>query len=246
MAQFNFGVGQVALTPYLGAAGQSVQVGTLQDVSVSLTRETKELYGANFAPVDITLGKLKISGKAKSGQIQGALIQLMLGGSTQATGQTLAAYQENQGVAIVGASYTAVNGATYVTDLGVYDQTTGAWLTDVSPATPANVKQYKVSAAGIYTFYTGFTDVCYFNYSYTAAATGLTTSLVNNLMGSATLYQLQLFNTYKGIQFGCKLYAVMFPKFDLASKNDDYTLQDIEFVGCADSSNNVINVFTNQ
>jgi len=241
MAQYNFGVGQVFFKP-AGTTQQPVQVGTLKDVSLDISRDIKELTGANAFPEDVALGKGKITGKAKSGQIFGQMLQSLIAAATIATGQTLAANNE------IGTpssnTITAVNSATWVADGGVYDYTAGKWLSIVAsgPATG----QYSV-AAGVYTFASADgTHQMGLYYTYTAA-TGYTTTLGNPLMGAATQFQLYVFNTYKGIQSGYKLWAVVFPKLSWDNKQDDYTEWDIEFQGFTDgTTNNVISVFTNK
>lgn len=241
MAQYNFGVGQVFFKP-AGTTQQPVQIGTLKDVSLDISGDVKELYGANRFPEDVALGKGKITGKAKSGQIFGAMVQALIAGSSIATGQTLAANNE------IGTpssnTITAANSATWVTDGGVYDYTAGKWLSVVAsgPATG----QYSV-AAGVYTFAVAdATHQMGLYYTYTAA-TGQTVTLSNPLMGSATQFQLYVFNTYKGIQSGYKLWATVFPKFSWDNKQDDYTEWDVEFQCFVDgSTNNVISVYTNK
>ena len=242
MAQYNFGVGQLCIVPS-GTNPTPIQIGVLQDVSLDISRDTKELVGQNAFPYDVALGKGKISGKAKSGQIQSSIINAMLGGSTIATGQTLAANNENAGNAVVGATYTATNHSTWTEDMGVYDYTTGLWLTR-SASAPANASQYEV-AAGVYTFYSGFTDVCGFYYQYTQAA-GFTIAQLNPLMGAAVTFQLNVFNTYRGLQKGYTLFATVFPKLSFDNKQDDFEYTDIEFMGFQDSLGRVVDIYTAQ
>lgn len=243
MAQYNFGVGQVFFKP-AGTNQQPVQVGTLKDVSLDISRDIKELTGANAFPEDVALGKGKITGKAKSGQIFGMMLNALIAASTIATGQTLAANNEIATIPTTPFQVTAVNSATWTVDGGVYDYTAGKWLS-IIPSAPAS-GQYSV-AAGVYTF--AAADVGHqvgLYYSYTAA-TGFTTTLSNPLMGAATQFQLCVFNTYKGIQSGYKLWAVVFPKLSWDNKQDDYTEWDIEFQGFTDgTTNNVISVYTNK
>jgi hypothetical protein len=242
VAQYNFGVGQLFIVPP-GANPTPVNVGTLKDVSLDISRDVKELIGANAFPEDVALGKGKISGKAKSGRIQAALIASILAGSTTTTGQTAAANNELSTIPGTPYSVTALNGATFVQDGGVYDYTAGKWLTLVAPGTPAS-GQYTVTSAGVYTFAAADTthSIGLF-YTYTLT-TGNKVALTNPLMGAATIFQLNCFNTYGGKQFGYTLYAVVMPKLSLAAKQDDYTETDIEFQGFTDSLGRVISVFT--
>jgi hypothetical protein len=240
MAQYNFGVGQLFIVPP-GTNPTPVNVGTLKEVSVDISREVKELIGANAYPEDVALGKGKISGKAKSGRIQAGLIASLLAGSTTATGQTAASNNEMSSIPTTPYTVTVLNAAKFVQDGGVYDYTAGIWMKCVSTA-PAT-GQYTVTA-GAYLFAaadTGHSVGIYYTYTMT---TGTTVALSNPLMGAATTFQLNVFNTYGGKQFGYTLYAVVMPKLSLAGKQDDYTETDIEFQAFTDSLNRVISVYT--
>lgn len=242
MAQYNFGVGQLFIVPP-GANPTPVNVGTLKDISIDISRDVKELIGSYAFPEDVALGKGKITGKAKSGRIQAGLIAAILAGSTTSTGQTAAANNEISNIPTTPYQVTALNGATFVQDGGVYDYTAGKWLSVVASA-PAT-GQYSVSAAGVYTFAAAdTTHQVGLYYTYTMV-TGNNIDLNNVLMGAATVFQLNAFNTYGGKQFGYKLWAVVFPKLSLAGKQDDYTEVDLEFQAFTDTLNNVINVYTN-
>ena len=240
MAQYNFGVGQLFFTPP-GTNQTPVQVGTLKDVSLDIARDVKELYGAYAFPEDVALGKGKIGGKAKSGRIQSGLLAAILAGSTVSTGQTAAANNETGTIPTTPYQITVVNSATWVEDGGVYDYTASIWMSRVASA-PAT-GQYSI-AAGVYTFAAAdTTHQVGIYYTYTKA-TGKNVDLNNVLMGAATVFTMNVFNTYGGKNVGYKLFAVVFPKLALAAKQDDYTEVDIEFQCFADSANNVINVYT--
>jgi len=240
MAHYNFGVGQVFYTPP-GANQTPVQVGTLKDVSLDISRDVKELIGANAFPEDVALGKGKISGKAKSGRIFGSMLNALIAGSTIATGQKGAANNETWTIPTTPFQVTVAQSATWSEDGGVYDYTAAKWLSRVASA-PAT-GQYSV-AAGVYTF--AAADVAHIvgiYYSYTIV-TGTTVSLANPLMGAATIYTLNVFNTYRTKQKGYKLWAVCFPKVSWDDKQDDYTEFDLEFQGFADmTTNKVIDLF---
>jgi hypothetical protein len=239
VAQYNFGVGQLFITPP-GATPTPVNVGTLKEVSIDVSREVKELFGAKAFPEDVALGKGKITGKAKAGRIQSGVIAAMLAGSTTATGQTAAANNE---IFVIAATNTALNGATFVQDGGVYDYTAGLWLARVSSG-PVTGQYSGPTVAGVYTFAAadaGHQAGLYYTYT---KATGVNIDQNNVLMGAATTFQMNVFNTYGGKNVGFKLFAVVFPKLSLAMKQDDYTEDDLEFQCFADSLDNVINVYT--
>lgn len=241
MAQYNFGVGQLFIVP-AGSNPTPVNIGTLKDVSLDISRDVKELYGAMAFPEDVGLGKGKITGKCKSGRIQSGLIAAALAGSSVTTGQLMAANNEVANIPTTPFTVTAINGATFAQDGGVYDYTASKWLSVVASA-PAT-GQYSVSAAGVYTFAAADTghQVGLF-YTYTAT-TGVNIDLNNVLMGAAPVFQLVVFNTYRGKQKGYKLWAVVFPKLTLGDKQDDYSEVDLDFQAFSDSLGNVINLYT--
>ena len=241
MAQYNFGVGQLFIVPS-GTNPTPVNVGTLKDVSLDISRDVKELYGAFAFPEDVGLGKGKITGKAKTGRIQSGLIASVLAGSTITTGQMMAANNEIANVPTTPYQVTVLNAATFSQDGNVYDYTAAKWLSLVASA-PAT-GQYSVTAAGVYTF--AAADTAHqmgFFYTYTAV-TGMNIALSNILMGAAPVFKLNVFNTYRGKQKGFTLWAAVFPKLTIADKQDDYTDTDMDFQGFADSLNRVINVYT--
>lgn len=235
-----FGVGNVFITP-AGANPTPIQIGILQDISLDATFTQKELHGQNQYAVAVARAQAKISGKAKAAQFNGSLLLGFFTGSTQAAGQTEAAQETDT---IPGTPYqvTVTNSATFVADGGVRDLTAGKYLTEVASAPATGQYSY---AAGVYTFAAAdTTHSVQILYSYTVAASGLTTSVTNQLMGAQTTYTLNLFNTYNNVAFGYKLWAVVFPKLSFPMKNEDFTVPELDFEAYADSSNRVATFYT--
>jgi hypothetical protein len=241
--QYGFGTGLLEFTPP-GSNPTPVQCGVLQDVSIDVDQTLKELYGQYKSPVDIALAELKISGKAKFAQIFGAILSNILNGAALGTGSTAGSINEVGTVPGSGPyTVTVANSATFVEDLGVVDATTGLRMTRV--ASGPTTGQYSV-AAGVYTFAAADTaHVVWISYSYTTAA-GKTVTYSNQLMGAATTFTLTLFNTYRSGNYGCKLYAVVFPKLSIALKNNDHTMQNLDFSAFANSAQKVIDEYTSE
>lgn len=243
MAQYNFGLGGLYLVDN-ETPNQATQVGVLKDVTLDISYETKLLTGSYTFPVDIAKAAGKIEGKAKFAQISGRLINEIVQG-TLTTGATVIGSNNESGTVPGSSAYTITvsNSATWATDLGVYDVTSSKFLSRVtsSPSTG----QYSV-AAGVYTF--AAADASHsvqISYAYTSA-TGNTVTLTNNLMGSGTTYVVHLYNTYKGKNVGVKLFAVTLGKYSFAMKNEDFTDEDLDFMGFADGSGNVISLYTTE
>lgn len=247
-AQYNFGVGYLTLIPPAGSSDLTPQpVGTLKDASLDITFTTKQLIGQSLFPVDIARSAGKISGKAKSGEIKGALLTSILTGATLATGQTIIKPRESTGV-LAGSppTYTAVPGSgwSWTDDLGAFDET-GKELKKVT--TTPNTGEYKAETGGVYTFATGAAGKTFsVTYSKKSTTVGKTTTYQNQLMGTAVVYQLALFNHYSAWDLGLKLFACIIPKLSMAFKNEDYTDTDIDFEAFADANGDVLEFYSTE
>jgi hypothetical protein len=95
MAYF-FGSGGLTL----GSGGP--QVGTLQDVSLDINFNTVTLHGSKQFPVAVARGAATCKGRAKSAEVQGAVIAAVLGitGGTPDTGGTLTNQDMGAGAAL--------------------------------------------------------------------------------------------------------------------------------------------------
>ena len=235
--QISFGCGFLALHP---AGGGTVQVVVLKDISVDMTYNIKELVGNLQFPIDVTKGAGKITGKMKSGVINGTLINSILSGSTIATGATIGIYNEIHTAS--GASHQAVH-TPFVDDCGVFNSTTGKWLENVGTQGSVDTGEYTVSSGGLYTIPTD--NSVLLSYSY-ASSTGHTIALTNQLMGTDVKFEMVLFNVYDGKYFGIRLPRVSVPKLNMVFKNEDYTEQDMDFQACADASGKVVHAYTSE
>jgi len=243
MSMYNFGTGALYLKNNDSNAVGSlpIQVGVIKDISLDVSFDTKELRGSYSFPVDIARAGGKISGKAKFAQISGTIINKIIGG-TLTSGATVIG-NANQIATLVSGQTVTVANITGWKDLGVYNQTDGLFMVRVASA-PAT-GQYSC-ALGVYTFATAdATDSVAISYSYTSA-TGSTNLLINELMGSGTTYVLEVYNTYKGKNIGLKLHAVTLGKFAMGMKNEDFTDEDVDFMAFADTTGNVISIYTTE
>lgn len=238
--QINFGVGLLTLTPS-GANPTPQQVGILQDVNLDIAVASKELYGSSQFPIDVARAAGKVGGKAKFATIRGSMISQLLGGSTIATGATYGAQNETGTIPSTPYQITVTNSATFVEDLGVFDTVSGLFLTRVASA-PAT-GQYAVTA-GVYTFAAADAGhLVWISYSYTSA-TGKTVTLNNQLMGTGNTFTLTLFNSFRSMNSGVKLFAVQVPKLTFALKNEDYTMNDLDFDAFANGAGKVLELYT--
>jgi hypothetical protein len=158
--QVGFGSGAIwaELQQYLDgsvpAAPTIAKVGTLQEWSMDIQWDTKQLYGGFDSPVAIGRGKAKYPLKFKFAELHANMFQAMLFGASgqPVGGETLMA--ENESRAVPGSpaytiAITPPNSGTFVKDWGVLYSASGLVLTKVS-GSPAQ-GQYSVSGS-TYTF----------------------------------------------------------------------------------------------
>ena len=241
---YSFGSGSLwttQLTDYTGTAvtlPTPMLIGTLQDVSVDFTWDAKPLHGQNMAAVAMGRGKLKIAGKAKFARLDGNLFQSVISGQPIVAGIAGTVY-DTTGAAIPTTPFTITptppSSGTFARVLAVRDAT-GNTYTQVS-ATPTT-GQYSL-AAGVFTFAVAdVAKVVYIDYTYTATSTVAKKALVVNApMGAAPTFKVDLLNPRSGMTL--TLFAAMLDKFTFATKQDDWTINEIDFMAFADSSNNV-------
>jgi hypothetical protein len=238
MTQFSFGSGTLYGVRSDIAGSTPTKFGALQDIQIDFTFQTRELYGQNQFPLTIARGQGKITGKAKFAQVNGALFNSLFFGATLASGAVVNIPSEPWAVPN-GSPYqvTATNGMTLVADLGVTYATSGLALTKVA-ATPA-IGQYAVSSAGVYTFAAGDAGASVLlAYTYTSSS-GNRTAIANQVMGSGPTFQAIFTETFNGKPLSLTLNACVASKLSLATKNDNFTIPELDFSAYGDSSQNI-------
>ncbi len=246
LEQYNFGAGTLFLVRTDIATPTPVRVGTLQDVSVDMSFDVKELYGAYQAPVAVARGKQKITGKAKFAKLNARQINDAFFGQTMTTGEQVQVVDEGgpNGTVIPASPYqiTVVNGAsmsagTPGVDLGVFNAGTGVQMTRVASAPIAG--QYSCDmTTGKYTFSaadqtSGIAVVI--SYSYFQTTSGGRITAYNQLMGSSPTFRMNLGNQYGGNKLALTLYSAIPTKMSWDFKNEDFTVPNFEFSAFADS-----------
>lgn len=246
---FHFGTGTLwgaAIQDALGnaiATPTPIKFGTLNDVSVEISRDVKELYGTLAFPVAVGGGKMKIALKAKFAQLAGRVFNdLFLGQGVNAG--TLTAVQEDlTGAAIPGTPFqitpTVPNSGTWARDLGVIDGTTGVPMQRVASA-PAT-GQYSV-AAGVYTFATAdVAKIVYISFTYTYAVSSAKSLIFNNIaMGTVPIFGVDLSCRYQGKQAYMRFQQVASQKLSFSPKQDDFAMADMDMSAFADPVTGVV------
>lgn len=239
----NFGVG--FLTVIVGS--QPIPIGVLTDVSIDPSYTMKSLYGQSQFPLDIARGEGKLTGKASFKTVNSLLLQQILSGSTTSAGNVQGVYLEGPATPSSN-TITAVHGATFKQDLGVWDTTAQKWLTWAASG-PTTGQYSVVTSTGVYTFAAAdATHLMALCYSWTVAATGISLSLTNQLMGTNTYFQLALYENYSsspiGGLMGIMLPNVVISKTALAFKNSDFTGDSIDFEACQNLAGQVAYAYT--
>lgn len=241
----SFGSGILLAKP-LVANGQPIAFGALQDVTLELSGTTKTLFGQNQFPIAAARGEIKISGKAKVGQIAGPIYSsLFFSGASTSVGTTSIAYGEAHSVpASTPWQVTVTNGATFVEDMGVVYANTGVPLTPV--ASGPTQGQYSVNTAtGVYTFATADASAAVaISYTYTQSAVGSTIAVGNPLQGVQPVFEVILSRGYNGVGERFKLWSCIAGKLSLPTKMADWGISEFDFDCFANAAGNTISIYT--
>jgi hypothetical protein len=244
--QVAFGSGLWYATGLTDAYGNAISnptpvlLGIMQDCSVDLSFDTKELHGQNQFPVDIARGKGKIAAKAKSASINAAQFNTLFFGQTVNTG-LISIYHDITGAAIPATPFTITaappSSGVFAADLGVRDQ---FGVPFIRVAASPTTGQYAVNAGtGVYTFAAADTGKTVFtDYRYTVSATGKQIVVPNLPMGEIPTFQSELLLKKNGKSTYVRLPNCVTSKLSMQTKQDDYTIPDFDMMGFADSLGN--------
>lgn len=240
MAAPDYGFGAGTIWGTSTATGATpIKFGALQDVSFDFSPTVKTLFGGYQFPLAARRGTVKVTGKAKFAQIQGAVYDALFFGQAGVTGQTLVANGESASIPATPGPYTVTvaNSATWVTDLGVIFSLTGLPLVKVASA-PAT-GQYSVSA-GVYTFAAADQALgVKISYTYTSPTGGTTTSYTNQLLGFTPTFSMVFNQVNNGQQFTFTFPQCTASKLSIPTKLEDYIIQEFDFEIFADASGTI-------
>ena len=241
---FQFGIGGLFVNPIGGNEATNptpYEMLTVQDVSIDISQDLKELVGQSKFPDDIAPGQMKVTGKFQFGRIDISIFNNIFFGDTAAAGIKQIIKDEVGAVASATPwQYTTTKASTFIVDLGVRYAATGASLTRVT-TTPTQ-GQYSVSA-GVYTFASADSGAAILvSYVATATAVGKTVQINNQLMGYGPVFELWLtepYQTLSGAASGIHLYACRLSKLAQGLKNTDYLKPEMDFSAFANAAGQV-------
>ncbi|HYL92765.1 MAG TPA: hypothetical protein VEW69_06370 [Alphaproteobacteria bacterium] len=255
---FEFGSGSLWGLPIAGGAPNlnptPTKFGTLQDVTVDIHADIKQLYGQKQFPEAVARGKMKISGKAKSAWINGKMYNdLYFGQPLNAAGMVSVSLDEAATVPASPGPYTYPAAKTaFKQDWGVRyaSGAKGGQPLTFTTGTPS-AGQYGVSVAagvGTYTFASADAGAAVvISYTYLAAApSGAQLNINNQLMGFAPTIQVLLNTIYNGNQFSVMLYACVASKLTFTTKQEDFIVPEFDFEAFANSAGQVIDIYSSE
>lgn len=241
---FAFGSGVLWGTPTMDASGNAivnpspVEFGTLSDISLDMSFDTKTLYGNLQFPVAVGRGKGKISGKAKAAKLNGTLINSLFFGQTLNFGTISDVYDTTGVAAATTVTPTVPGSGTWTRSLGVRDSN-GLPMTRVASAPTTG--QYAVTA-GAYTFASADVgQTVFISYQYTATSTTAVNSTVMNLpMGYAPAFSVDFLMPFQGKQLVFTAQNAISSKMSFATKQDDFMVPEFDFEVFANSAGQVL------
>ncbi|MDQ1326677.1 MAG: hypothetical protein QG564_1802 [Campylobacterota bacterium] len=245
MAQAIFGAGLMWATPLQEFDGTPIanptpiMIGTLQEVSLDMGVELKELFGSDSQYAKFVAGgKAKISGKAKMGTVKGEIFSSLFFGQAATDGLTSVKY-DTVGTVIPTTPFevtvTPPVSGDFVADLGVIDKATLKQFKRVASA-PAT-GEYAVSALGVYTFASADAgDTVLINYSYNNGVVvgAKQSTMIAVPMGYSPTFSVDLYLPYNGKSMIFTLHKCISGKLSFGTKLDDFTMPEFEFQAFSD------------
>lgn len=234
--QSRFGCGFLFGIP---AGGSPLMFAALQDVSVDFSQDVKSLYGSQKFPIEVAGGKGKIDCKASVGRVDPLLFNNIFWGGSQASGATLGSMGEAASIPATPYTITVANGATFRTDLGVFDSALGTFMVRV--ASGPITGQYSVNTTtGVYTFAAADTlRAVLIYYTYGVVGSGITITGTNQTLGTVNSFQAVLQSGYAGKQSILTLNKCISTKLNLPFKQDDFLIPAFDFSAFDDGTGNI-------
>jgi hypothetical protein len=194
--QLSFGPGVMygERTDTTGSGIGPRQFGLMQDVDITFSFSSKELYGQEQFPAALARGQGKVTGKAKLARINVRLYSDIFFGLTAATGSdTVAQYEAGTIPASPPFQVVAANNAQFSRDLGVFYAASGDSFNRVT--TPSNAGEYTVNpSSGVYTFAApDASQAVRISYEYHVPASGYQIVGTNQVQGTTPYFACWIF-----------------------------------------------------
>ncbi len=240
-----FGAGFMFAIP-TGSSPTPAPFAALQNVTVDWKKDAKSLHGSQQFALEVGMGKMNVGVKAEIGRIDPNFYNSVFFGMSVVAGQKLNSVFESGTIPATPFTITVTNGATFATDLGVYNTITGKFMTRV--ASGPTTGQYSVNTTtGAYLFAAADTlQTVKLSYTYTSSGTGYNIVGTNPQMGAGPTFALYLVNTWADGVAGSKSQWLNFPAakstaLTMPFKQDDFLLPGIEMMIMDDGTGNPFN-----
>jgi hypothetical protein len=226
---------------------------TVQDVSVDISGDIKELRGQNQFADDTATTDKKLTGKFGIGRKDLTMFnQIFFADTISTTGQSVSPDEVH---AIPATPFTVTVAppatGTFLTDLGVSYQNSSIELIKVasSPITG----QYSVNAStGAYLFAAADTGLnVLISYAYTLTGHGATYQVNNQVIGYGPQVEVWIVDTYQSVLVSSaavynviRIYAAKVNKITIGNKRADYSIPEVDWAGFASSSGRVLDMYS--
>lgn len=249
MAFAAFGPGILIITRTDITVPLAINVGFVQEFSIDLSGQTKQLYGQKQYPLVAARATIKATGKFKAAEISGlAWNAAFFGQSAFTAGRQVWNIDSTFTVSTSAVTQQAGSSLSFDTDLGVWYSTQGLPFQRVAAGSEAAGK-YSVSstgAAGLYTFAAADQGKG-IKITYTSSSTDAQTLAVTNQnIGSTPTFQIDYWtslNQPTAKAFACRVYQCVASKEVIAFKLEDFMLPDFEFDIFANQNDQVMNFY---
>lgn len=252
-AYIQFGAGLVYTNPNAGnlATNPTPLKGlTIQDITLDVQADVKELRGQYQFPDDTAIADKKGTGKFQVGRKDLTMFNQNFFADTIAAGGTSVATNV-AGTIPASTPFTITptvpGSGTFSEDLGVSYSGTGVELIKV--ASGPTTGQYSVSA-GVYTFAAADEGLAVLiSFAYTVTTPGSTYQVNQQTLGYGPQVEIFIVDTYKptsgGIFSTIRVYAAKFTKVTLGNKRVDYSMPEMDYSYFAASSGRVLDLYSN-
>jgi hypothetical protein len=252
-AYIQFGSGKLFINPNAGnlaANPTPLKCLTIQDVSVDIAGDIKELKGSSQFPDDVAVADKKGTGKFSVGRKDLTMFnQIFFADVTVSGGISVVADEPHSIPATTPFTILIAppNTGTFSTDLGVINATTGRALERV-PSSPATGEYSVNETTGTYTLAAADEGIALtISYSYTTT-TGATYQVNNQQLGYGPQVEMFLVDTYQpvsGLYSVIHLYAAKVSKISIGNKRVDYSMPEVDFSYFQNAGGRVIDMYSN-
>lgn len=256
-AYIQIGSGRLYLRPVGGneaANPTPIQGFTVQDVTLDVAGEIKELRGQYQFPDDTATTDKKLNGKFGIGRKDLTLFnQIFYADVISVTGQSVAPNVASTVPATGPFTITPTVPAsgTFEEDLGVYYTGTGIELLNVATVSAAG--QYQINAStGTYTFFSADASAnVTISFSYTLTGHGATYQIHQQVIGWGPIIEVWIVDVYQPLVVSganvyntIRVYNAKVNKITIGNKRADYSIPEVDWLGYANAAGNVLDMYS--